>query len=96
MQINVIKAEDGVKIIIDGQTKTFEFDTIDELIDAFVVLDEKDFHLECEDETLSNYKSLIDEVYKETKKTDFINAYNSLHKTEITNEEIISAISKEQ
>ena len=96
MQIKVVKQEEKVYLNIDGELKEFKFDTIDGLIDNFVELEKDDFKLEVEDESLNNYKSLIQNVFDESKNTDFINAYNELNKKEITNEEIVKAIGDNQ
>lgn len=96
MQIKVVKQEEKIYLNVDGELKEFQFDTIDGLIEKFVVLEKTDFQLEAEDESLNNYKSLIQNVYDESKKTDFINAYNALNKKDITNEEIVKAIGDNQ
>lgn len=95
MQIKIYKNNEKIKIKIDSDEKDFVFDTIDELIDKFVNIDKTDFNLECEDQSLYNYRDLIQNIFDESKKADFINAYNLLNKDEVSNEEIIKSIGEE-
>lgn len=95
MQIKIYKNNEKIKIKIDSDEKDFVFDTIDELIDKFVIIDKTDFNLECEDQLLYNYRDLIQNIFDESKKADFINAYNLLNKDEVSNEEIIKSIGEE-
>lgn len=96
MQINIKKQEEKIVLEIDGTVKQFTFNTIDELIESFVLTKKEDFILDAEDETLNYYKALIQNIYDETQKNDFINAYNILSKKDITNEEIIKIIGENQ
>ena len=95
MQIKIYKNNEKIKIKIDSDEKDFVFDTIDELIDKFVIIDKTDFNLECEDQLLYTYRDLIQNIFDESKKADFINAYNLLNKDEVSNEEIIKSIGEE-
>ena len=96
MQINIKKQEEKIVLEIDGTEKQFTFDTIDELIESFVLTKKEDFILDAEDEKLNYYKALIQNIYDETQKNDFINAYNILSKKNITNEEIIKIFGENQ
>ena len=97
MQIKVKKQDEKVLLEVDGKLMEFTFDSIDSLIDSFISTSKEDFILEAEDdEALNNYKALIQNIYDESQKTDFKNAYTILSKKDITNEEIVKIIGDAQ
>ena len=65
-------------MIIDGNRSELNFDKLDSLIEEFISLNEKP-EIEC-DSLLNNYKTLIEEIYSETKSEDFLKAVEEAKK----------------
>lgn len=91
MKIKIYNNNGKVMINFNGKDEEISFNILDALIEEFIKIDmTKDIEYECDesDELLKNYKNLIVELSKEVAKDDFKNAYDSLIKENITNEEI--------
>ena len=78
MKISVIEKNEKVYLIIDGNRSELNFDKLDSLIEEFISLNEKP-EIEC-DSLLNNYKTLIEEIYSETKSEDFLKAVEEAKK----------------
>ena len=81
MKINLVEENEKVYLIIDGEKNELNFDKLDSLIEEFITLTEKP-EIEC-DTTLNNYKTLIEEIYNETKTEDFLKAIEEAKKYNI-------------
>ena len=91
MKIKIYNNNEKIMINFNGKDEEISFNILDALIEEFIKIDTtKDIEYECDesDELLKNYKNLIVELSKEVAKDDFKNAYDSLIKENITNEEI--------
>ena len=91
MKIKIYNNNEKIMINFNGKDEEISFNILDALIEEFIKIDTtKDIEYECDesDELLKNYKNLIVELSKEVEKDDFKNAYGSLIKENITNEEI--------
>ncbi len=78
MKISVVEKNEKVYLIIDGNRSELNFDKLDSLIEEFISLNEKP-EIEC-DSLLNNYKTLIEEIYSETKSEDFLKAVEEAKK----------------
>ena len=78
MKINLVEENEKVYLIIDGEKSELNFDKLDSLIEEFITLTEKP-EIEC-DSLLNNYKTLIEEIYSETKSEDFLKAVEEAKK----------------
>lgn len=78
MKISVVEKNEKVYLIIDGNRNELNFDKLDSLIEEFISLNEKP-EIEC-DSLLNNYKTLIEEIYSETKSEDFLKAVEEAKK----------------
>ena len=91
MKIKIYNNNEKIMINFNGKDEEISFNILDALIEEFIKIDTtKDIEYEYDesDELLKNYKNLIVELSKEVEKDDFKNAYDSLIKENITNEEI--------
>ena len=90
--INIrLKKKDGkVLFVYDNQEKEFSFESIDWLIEKIVCLDDKDLDvsLDEQNESLKNYKQLLEKINEEINTSDFRQKYKTLNKSNITNDEI--------
>lgn len=78
MKISMVEKNEKVYLIIDGNRSELNFDKLDSLIEEFISLNEKP-EIEC-DSLLNNYKTLIEEIYSETKSEDFLKAVEEAKK----------------
>lgn len=81
MKINIFEENEKVFLTINGNKSELDFDKLDSLIEEFILLEEKP-KIEC-DSTLDNYKTLIEEIYNETKSEDFLKAVEEAKKYKI-------------
>lgn len=90
INIRLKKKEGKVLFVYDNQEKEFSFESIDWLIEKIVCLDDKDLDvsLDEQDESLKNYKQLLEKINEEINTSDFRQKYKTLNKSNITNDEI--------
>lgn len=78
MLIKIFEENELIFLEVDGNRKEFDFSTLDSLIDVF--LEKKDeLEIDCNEE-LKNYKTLIEEIYKEVNTEDFMKAVEEANK----------------
>ena len=78
MKINIFEENEKVFITIDENKSELNFDKLDSLIEEFISLEEKP-EIECDD-SLKDYRALIEEIYNETKSDDFLKAVEEAKK----------------
>lgn len=71
MKIEIFKKENFVYAKIDGEEKQLDFNCVDSFIDAIVTKPDEDIVVSINEETLSNYKKLLDKLVEEVRSDDF-------------------------
>lgn len=92
LKIEILRMNEGdeIRLRINDEEKAFNYDTIDSLIDVFVNMAPNELDIVCPDDLeLDNYKALLQNVFNEVQKDDFKNTYNSLKKSETSNDQIM-------
>lgn len=78
MLIKVLKELEEIYLEIDGERKKFEFNTLDEIIEKFVNINDE-LEIEC-DEDLLNYKNLLKNLKDEVRSEEFTKALTEITK----------------
>lgn len=73
MEIRIFKKDEKIYFSYNAEEFELQFDNINKFIDVLVMNQEENVETIC-DSGLENYKALIDSLYAETKKPEFIEA----------------------
>lgn len=79
MIIKIIEDEKKPVAIVGENKYSFLYSDLDKLIELFANSNE-DIIFECLIDDFSYYKNLLEKIYAETKKQDFIDAYQKVKK----------------
>lgn len=81
MKINITRNDGVIKLKVDEETRTFDFDALDCLIEKIVTASEN-INVTAED-GLDNYKVLINELVKEVRNDEFKQALAEVKENDI-------------